>query len=216
MILQQNIPNMFFKIKNLHMSTRCKNTLIELSKDYNHWPAFGNKNKELYILSPSVIDIPELQDILDCINVTIVNDIKFNLMAIAPGCTIAAHTDPDRFSAINIPIVGNFRTSYLQFFEQGSSEKIVTNFVKNDGTRPNPPGVNYPNPKLIGRVYYQDSICINTTQIHNVRNLAREPRVLLSLGFEITKFERLEQLYRENILLTRVADKYVHERNIQS
>lgn len=214
MILQHDIANMFFRIKNLFVSNRCKTILTELSKDYKNWPAFGSKNKELYILSPTVIDIPELEDVLECISFDVVDDIKFNLMTIAPGCTIAAHTDPDRFSAINIPLTGNFRTSYLQFFEEGSSKKIVTDFKKNDGTISNPPGVNYINPKLIGRVYYQDSVCINTTQIHNVRNLSREPRVLLSLGFQTTKFKKLEQLFRENILLTNKADKYVHERNI--
>jgi len=201
MILSNNTIGAFFRLDNLIIPAALKEKIIDISNSYKEWPAHGNKNRELYILSHTIDNIPELSLLLNLVNADIRKDIRFNIQAIAPGSSLAAHTDPDRYSAINIPIVGNYRTSYIQFFEQGTSEKIVTDFIKNDGTRPSPPGVNYPNPKLVGRVYYDTPICINTSKIHNVKNMSKISRVVLSLGFETTRFSTLEDMHKENKLL---------------
>lgn len=201
MILINDFPNKFFRLNKFFIPNHCKEKIIHCSSNYKKWPAYGLKNKELYIASPTIKDIKELELVLNLINPKIRDDVKFNIMAINPGCTIAAHTDPDRYCAINIPIAGNYRTSYLQFFEQGNSKKIVTDFIKPDGTKPEPAGVNYPNPKLIGRVYYDTPICINTNEIHNVKNVSKESRIVLSMGFETIKFKVLEKIHKENTLL---------------
>lgn len=213
-MILESTKGLFFRLENLFVPRFCIDKLTLLSNNYKNWPKYGNKNKELYILSPSINDLPELEYIINLLNPDLHNDVKINLMAISPGCTISPHTDPDRFCAINIPIKGNYETSCVQFFNKGKSRAIVTNFIKQDGTKPNPVGINYPKPDLIGRVYYQTPICINTSRIHNVRNAAKESRIILSLGFATTRFSKLEKLQEENNLLITPQDKYTHEDTI--
>jgi hypothetical protein len=204
MILENDTRGIYFKLSSLTISDVLSKKIIEASSNFEEsFTKYGKPKRWLYMLNRAVDTIPELSEVYNYFyDSSIIKTI--DLIAVSPRSLVLTHSDPNRYAAINIPVFGNFENSYVTFFENIENQ-ITTIDNREDiiGVKRNfdKPGKVITNAPIIGKVYYNNPVCLNVDMFHNVTNPEKTSRVVLSIGFGDLKFEEVEMLHLENKLI---------------
>lgn len=186
--------NRYFILDDFIISDQLRTCILGVSQDQFRY--YGTRRKRLYMHSINLETIPELQEVLDKLyNPSIVDN--FEIMFTEPGATVMPHVDSRRRVALNIPIAGDFKNSFIGIYEKG--KRFVPNVEFFDNKPLVKDGGGYPDSKLLQKVSYTTPICLNTEEVHNVVNHSKEMRVVLGLGFATNlSFSDIQKLHDED------------------
>lgn len=203
MILENDTPGIYFKLSSLTISDILSKKIIEASSNFEEsFIKYGKPKRWLYMLNRAIDTIPELSEVYNYFNdPSIIKTI--DLIAVSPRSLVLPHTDTNRYAAINIPVFGNFENSYVTFFEDTENQTTIDKREGIKGIKRNfdKPGKVITNAPIIGKVYYNNPVCLNVDMFHNVTNPEKTSRIILSIGFGDLKFKEVEKLHLENNLL---------------
>lgn len=170
------------------------NDLITFALNHTEWGYYGKGRFKIFIASPVRAIV---QSILE--NFVNPDDLffKIELNKVEKMGIVPPHTDFDRYVTINIPIAGDFKNSYVDFYTK--SEGIPTQGMNGSSTN----GAKmYPYSELDHQVNYEIPICFDTQEIHGVTNATFEDRYILTLSFrEKWTFDMIEKMYKDGNLL---------------
>ena len=113
---------------------------------------------------------------------------------------VLPHTDHDRRITCNIPVSGDFKNSYVKFYEK-DVEGAINNYIPDIASDSNT-SMNYHNATPIGKISYTTPICFNTQDVHGVDNLTKEPRYIITVSFNLAlSYEDILDMYNAGELL---------------
>jgi hypothetical protein len=129
---------------------------------------------------------------------------KIEMNMIKPNGIIVAHTDcQPRRCTLNVPILGDFKNSSLDFYTHNTSgekgPKLAAGLLGQDAVyHPK----HYVEEELVEQVNYTVPICFNTQEVHGVTNCTNENRYILTMSFkdELTH-QQLYEMYEYGDLL---------------
>lgn len=202
MILENDTTGIYFNLDSLNISDTLRNKIIEASSNFEEsFTKYGKPNRWLYIFTKATEKISELSEIYSYFkDPSIVKTIE--IMAVNSRSLILPHIDPNRYAAINLPVIGDFENSYVTFFEDTGTKRTIDKRVDVGIRRKfSKPGKVIENAPIIGKVYYNKPVCLNVDMFHNVTNPEKTSRIILSIGFGSLKFKEIEKLHLENKLL---------------
>jgi len=177
-----------------------KDTLKEAVLNYDNWEYYGTGRFTIYIGKPTrelIIPIAtKFKNPKD-----IFYKIEFN--KVKGWGIIAPHTDHDRYATINLPILGDFDNSSVDFYTSKSEGVSSSNRYSEEGQVEVTAAKTYTDAELKEVVQYQTPICFDTQTVHGVTNYSPEDRYILTLSFrpEYT-FEKLHDMYKNGELLS--------------
>ena len=185
----------YFLLSNLETSKSCK-SLVNFVKSYDQWQFYGKGRFTIYMGFPpeDIVKpiITQFKNPADLFFKTELNLVK--AMGIVP-----AHTDHHRYVTINIPLEGDFKNSYLDFYT--TSEGIPASSLNGNSSNYGG-GQYYPSSNLIEQVNYEEPICFDTQEIHGVTNATFKDRFILTISFRDTyKFNQVKEMYDNGELL---------------
>lgn len=181
---------------------------VDLSKklrqiNYNY---YGTGRRRLLNAELSVSDYPVLESILKLfVNPELI--LSFEIMTVEYGNIVVPHIDAGRKCCINIPILGDFENTFIGFHENTSDDFLPNVYYEADGSKTISSGGGFPNATLIDKISYSKPIILNTTKIHNVINLTKQDRTILSITFKYhLHFNEIVNLHKNHNL-------FLHNKN---
>ena len=188
----------YFILENFKISKKLKQSLLSIDK--RRFRYYGMKRKRLFMCNVDLSLVPELQEVLNKFqDPNIISN--FELMYTQSGTIVMPHIDSNRNAAINIPIDGDFKNSYIGFYNKGT--RFVPNIVNSSEGEIVVGGGGYPGAVLIEKVSYTSPICLNNQSIHNVANFSKKDRVILGVRFNTSlNYLDILKLHQSNRLTT--------------
>ena len=176
------------------------NERIELENyvnSYTNWSFHGVGRFKIYI------GFPERHAIIPVASKfknpkTLFKKIEMNLVK-ANGI-VAPHTDCDRFATLNIPIMGDFKNSTLDFYTKNTDGEEAPGLDGNINAVYKPK--HYVEEDLIDQISYTVPVCFNTQTVHGVTNCTKQDRYILTLSFkEEFTYDKIKDMYEYGDLL---------------
>lgn len=123
---------------------------------------------------------------------------KIGLNRVKKMGVVVPHTDHYRYVTLNIPLSGDFKNSYLDFYKE-SKGQIAPGI---NGSDDQGGGKFYPDSDLDYQVNYEVPVCFDTREIHGVTNATSQDRYILTLSFqEKYSFAKIFEMYKAGELL---------------
>jgi hypothetical protein len=125
---------------------------------------------------------------------------KIEINMVKANGIVAPHTDCDRFATLNIPIMGDFENSTLDFYTHNTDGEVSPGLDGNQGALYKPK--HYIEEELIEQVSYTVPVCFDTQTVHGVTNCTKQDRYILALSFrEEFTYAKLKEMYEYGDLL---------------
>lgn len=179
-----------------------KTELAEYAIAYRNWMYYGLGRFSIYIGLPKrELIIPVATKFKNPRE--LFKKIELNLVK-ANGI-VFPHTDNDRNLTMNLPLLGDFKNSTLDFYKAPPNSGVTSSNLQGSSVQDadfKKSGKHYPHAELVKQVSYEDPICFDTQEIHGVTNVTNEDRYILSLSFkEEFTYDKIKDMYEYGDLL---------------
>ena len=124
---------------------------------------------------------------------------KIESNCIHPYERVLPHTDHDRRVTCNIPVSGDFKNSYVKFYDESATSTSIESTPST--TKVNTAKI-YDNASVIDKVSYTTPICFDTQNIHGVDNLTKQMRYIITISFNLNlSYDDIFDMYNKGELL---------------
>lgn len=171
--------------------------LIDYAVNTHSWSSYGRGRFKLYIglLPNRELILPLAKKFKNPKELFF----KMELNKVGKMGVVMPHTDHHRYVTINVPLKGDFKNSYLDFYKPSTG---VPACALNNNEEHRGGGMFYPESELDYQISYNVPICFNTQEIHGVTNTSLEDRYILTMSFKETwTFEKIYDMYTSGKLL---------------
>lgn len=189
-----------FLLPDLNYDTE-KLALQEYVKSFSEWSTYGLGRFTLYVgpvprelYLPIAMKFKNPKELFR----------KIEMNRVRASGIIVAHTDcQPRRCTLNVPILGDFENSSLDFYTHNTSGELgpkLANGILGPGAVNQP--THYVEEELEEQIHYTVPICFDTQEVHGVSNFSNQDRYILTMGFKDEfSCNRLHEMYEYGDLL---------------
>jgi hypothetical protein len=193
----------YFQLDNLCLTAEeLKEHQREVIK-YADWIRYGNNRFAIYCSVPAFTsESPEMKSVCNkFVNPKdVIKRIEYNY--VEPMAFILPHTDNDRNVVINIPILGDFENSYIDFYETDLQNSIPTD-ANYKGETIKSTAKTFDQPALLTQLNYTRPICFDSQEVHGVTSHSKDKRYILTISIaDKYTFKDIYRMYLQGHLLT--------------
>ena len=170
--------------------------------EYDDWIRYGNNRFAIYCSMPAfTADSPEMKSICNrFLNPRdLIRRIEYNY--VEPMAFIFPHTDNNRNIVINVPVFGDFKNSYLDFYETNWEDSKPTEATYK-GEKVKSTGKTFHQPPLLEQVNYTYPICFDSQEAHGVSSYSKERRYIITISLsDKYTFSEILRMYNQGKLI---------------